>query len=51
MNDYRENYKTITIPITEEDVRIFKGLVEGQDSFTWTFDEVNVKFIKQTEEE
>ena len=46
-NDYREKYKTIQIPITEEDIRMFEELVEGGDSFTWTFDKVNVEFIKE----
>tara|TARA_R110000824_G_scaffold74092_6_gene188601 strand:- start:2184 stop:2348 length:165 start_codon:yes stop_codon:yes gene_type:complete len=49
--DYRENYKTIQIPITEEDILMFEELVEGGDSFTWTFDKVNVEFIKEEEEE
>ena len=52
MNDYRENYKTIQIPITEEDLRMFEELLEGdRESFMWTFDKVNVEFIKETEEE
>ena len=52
MNDYRENYKTIQIPITEEDLRMFEELLEGdREPFMWTFDKVNVEFIKETEEE
>ena len=51
MNDYRENYKTIQIPITEEDILMFEELVEGGDSFTWTSQGVNVIFRKETEEE
>ena len=51
MGDYRGNYKTIQIPITEEDILMFEELVEGGDSFTWTFNKVNVEFIKETEEE
>ena len=46
MGDYRGNYKTIQIPIAEEDIRMLEELVEGGDSFTWTFDKVNVEFIK-----
>ena len=51
MSDYRGNYKTIQIPITEEDIRMFKELIEDGDSFTWTFDKVNVEFTKEEEEE
>ena len=47
-----EEYKTIQIPITEEDIRMFEELVHyGREPFMWTFDKVNVEFIKETEEE
>ena len=52
MKDYRDKYKSIQIPITEEDIRMFKQLVEGErEPFMWTFDKVNVEFIKEEEEE
>tara|TARA_R110002020_G_scaffold82687_8_gene205090 strand:+ start:2486 stop:2815 length:330 start_codon:yes stop_codon:yes gene_type:complete len=47
----KEEYKSIQIPIGEEDIRMFEELVEGGDSFTWTFDKVNVGFIKDEGEE
>ena len=48
---FKEEYKSIQIPIGEEDIRMFEELVEGGDSFTWTFDKVNVEFIKDDGEE
>ncbi len=52
MSDYRKKYKSIQIPITEEDLRMFEELLEGdREPFTWTFDKVNVEFIKEEEEE
>jgi len=45
-------YKTIQIPISEEDIRMFQELVHyGREPFMWTFDNVNVEFIKEEEEE
>jgi len=45
-------YKTIQIPISEEDIRMFQQLVRyGREPFMWTFDGVNVEFIKEEEEE
>lgn len=45
-------YKSIQIPITEEDIRMFQELVHyGREPFIWTFDKVNVEFIKEEEEE
>ena len=45
-------YVSIQIPITEEDIRCFQELVHyGREPFMWTFDNVNVEFIKEEEEE
>ena len=34
-------YKTIQIPISEEDIRMFQELVHyGREPFMWTFDNV-----------
>ena len=45
-------YKSIQIPITEEDIRMFQELVHyGREPFMWTFDNVNVEFVKEEEEE
>ena len=45
-------YKSIQIPITEEDIRMFQELVHyGREPFIWTFDGVDVIFIKEEEEE
>ncbi len=44
--------KQIKIPIGEEDIRMFSRLVHcGLEPFSWTFDEVDVIFIKEEEEE
>ena len=41
-------YKKIQIPITEEDLRMFEELLEGdREPFTWTFDKIDVEFIKK----
>jgi|TARA_R100001463_G_scaffold95291_1_gene149890 hypothetical protein len=45
-------YKSIQIPITEEDIRMFQELVHhGREPFMWTFDGVDIEFIKEEEEE
>ena len=45
-------YVSIQIPITEEDIRMFQELVHyGREPFIWTFDNVNVEFVKEEEEE
>ena len=45
-------YKKIQIPIGEEDLRMFEELLEGdREPFTWTFDKIDVEFIKDEEEE
>ena len=44
--------KKIQIPIGEEDLRMFEELLEGdREPFTWTFDKINVEFIKDNEED
>ena len=50
--DKMNKYKSIQIPITEEDIQMFQELIEGhREPFMWTFDKVNVEFIKEEEEE
>ena len=45
-------YKKIQIPIGHEDIRMFQELVDGHmKPFYWTFDEIDVEFIKDDEEE
>ena len=45
-------YKKIQIPIGHEDIRIFEELVDGDiKPFTWTFDEIDVEFIIDEEED
>ena len=41
----------IQIPIGEEDIRMFKELVDDGEPFTWTFDKIDVEFIKDDEED
>ena len=44
--------KKITIPIGEEDIRLFQGLVyHSREPFEWRFDGVDIKFIKDEGEE
>ena len=51
MKDFRDEYKTIKVPITEEDIRLFQKLVDGKiEHFAWTFDKINVLFSKEEEE-
>ena len=43
--------KIITIPISECDIEQFEKLVHNNyNSFTWTFDGVDVEFIKENKE-
>ena len=42
--------KKIQIPIGDEDIRMFQELVDDGRPFTWTFDEIDVEFIKDDEE-
>ena len=45
-------YKKIQIPIGYEDIRMFEELADGhREPFTWTFDEIDVEFIKDDEED
>ena len=47
-----KKYKKIKIPIGYEDIRMFEELADGHiKPFTWTFDEIDVEFIKDDEEE
>tara|TARA_R100000995_G_scaffold78172_1_gene48642 strand:- start:75 stop:215 length:141 start_codon:yes stop_codon:yes gene_type:complete len=43
--------KGITIPISEHDVELFESLVNGGESFTWSFDGVDVIFVKDEGDE
>ena len=43
--------KTIEIPITEEDIRLFKELLIDGDPIVWSFDGVEVVFTKEEEDE
>ena len=48
MGDYRDEYKTIKVPISEEDIRLFQDLVDGKiNHFAWTFDKTNLLFSKK----
>ena len=43
--------KKIQIPISECDLEQFEKLVHNNyDSFTWTFDGIDVEFVKENEE-
>lgn len=45
-------YKKIQIPIGHEDIRMFEELIDShRKPFTWTFDEIDVEFIKDEEED
>ena len=44
--------KKITIPISECDIEQFEKLIyHNYDPFTWTFDGVDIEFIKEDEGE
>ena len=44
--------KKITIPIGEEDIRLFEELIyHNREPFEWRFDGVDIKFIKDEGEE
>ena len=57
MKDYRDKYRTVTIPIGECDIEIFEKLIHsGYDPIIWTFETndgepININFIKDEEEE
>ena len=44
-----KEYKKIQVPIGDEDIRMFRDLVNDGVPFTWTFDEIDVEFIKEIE--
>jgi len=51
MKDYRDEYKTIKVPITDEDIIMFEDLVRGdREPFMWTFDKINIQFTTEEEE-
>ena len=51
-NKMNKKYKKIKIPIGYEDIRMFEELADGHiKPFTWTFDEIDVEFFKDDEEE
>ncbi len=44
--------KKITIPIGEEDIRLFQELIYyGREPFEWRFNGVDIKFVREEEEE
>ena len=44
--------KKITIPIGEEDIRLFQELIYyDREPFEWRFDGVDIKFVREEEEE
>ena len=44
--------KKIQIPISHEDIRILEELVNlDREPFTWTFDDIDIEFIKDEGEE
>ena len=47
----KESYKKIQVPIGGEDIRMFQELINDGIPFTWTFDEIDVEFIKDNEED
>ena len=51
MKDHRDEYKTIKVPITDEDIIMFEDLVRGdREPFMWTFDKINIQFTTEEEE-
>ena len=46
-----KKYKKIQVPIGDEDIRMFQELVDDGIPFTWTFDKIDVEFIKDNEED
>tara|TARA_R100001443_G_scaffold113057_1_gene127268 strand:- start:1460 stop:1723 length:264 start_codon:yes stop_codon:yes gene_type:complete len=48
----KKQNKKITIPISECDIQDFEKLIHNNyDPFTWTFDGVDVEFIKEEMED
>tara|TARA_R100001163_G_C5057442_1_gene193934 strand:- start:949 stop:1095 length:147 start_codon:yes stop_codon:yes gene_type:complete len=47
-----DNYKDIIVPITEGDIRLFEELIDNnRELIDWTFDGVNIRFIKERRSE
>ena len=50
-NDFQET-KTIIVPISEEDIRLFQELIDNnRELIDWSFDGVNIRFIKERRSE
>ena len=45
------NKFTITIPISEHDIDLFKQLVNDGEAFEWSFGSTIVKFVRQEGDE
>ena len=50
-NGNLKQYKKIQIPIGEEDIRMFQDLVDDGEPFNWSFDKIDVEFIKDDGED
>lgn len=46
----KKEYKKIQVPISDADIRMFQELINDGIPFTWIFDEIDVEFIKDNEE-
>jgi len=52
MNIDKQDYKDIIVPITEGDIRLFEELIDNnRELIDWTFDGVNIRFIKERRSE
>lgn len=52
MNDNINETKSIIVPISEEDIRLFQALIDNnRELIDWTFDGVNIRFIKERRSE
>jgi len=52
MNIDKQDYKDIIVPISEEDIRLFEELIDNnRELIDWTFDGVNIRFIKERRSE
>ena len=52
MNTDKQDYKDIIVPITEEDIGLFEQLIDNnRELIDWTFDGVNIRFIKERRSE
>ena len=44
--------KSIIVPISEEDIRLFQELIDNnRELIDWSFDGVNIRFIKERRSE